>query len=136
MCSASGTAVFRERRSKTTRERSPYSLGWLREKREERMTHQKTSVGEDVEESFSRSVVSDSATPWAAAHQASLSSTTSQRLLTLVSMEPAMPSNHKLEPSGLADEINSFGGSWKMLDTEPPCTLAAPLLKCIPKVHT
>ena len=42
----------------------------------------------------SRSVVSDSATPWTAACQASLSITNSQSLLKLVSIESVMPSNH------------------------------------------
>ena len=43
---------------------------------------------------FSHSVVSDSAASWTAAHQASLSITNSQRLLKLLSIESAMPSNH------------------------------------------
>ena len=43
---------------------------------------------------FSRSVVSDSASPWTAAHQASLSITNSQSLLKLMSIELVMPSNH------------------------------------------
>ena len=43
---------------------------------------------------FSRSVVSDSATPRTAARQASLSITTSQSLLKLMSIESMMPSNH------------------------------------------
>ena len=34
------------------------------------------------------------ATPWTAAHQASLSITNSQTLLKLMSIEPVMPSNH------------------------------------------
>ena len=38
--------------------------------------------------------MSDSATPWAAAHQASLSITNSQSLLKLMSIELVMPSNH------------------------------------------
>ena len=42
----------------------------------------------------SRSVVSDSVTPWAAACQASLSITNSQSLLKLMSIELVMPSNH------------------------------------------
>ena len=37
--------------------------------------------------------MSDSATPWTAAHQASLSSTNSLSLLKLLSIESAMPSN-------------------------------------------
>ena len=40
------------------------------------------------------SVVSDSATPWTAAHQASLSITNSRRLLKLMSIESMMPSYH------------------------------------------
>ena len=43
---------------------------------------------------FSRSVMSDSATPWTAAHQASLSTTNSQSLLKLMSIKSVMPSNH------------------------------------------
>ena len=43
---------------------------------------------------FSRSVVSDSATPWTAACQASLSFTISHSLLKLMSIESMMPSNH------------------------------------------
>ena len=42
---------------------------------------------------FSRSV-SNSATPWTAAHQASLSITSYQNLLKLMSVELVMPSNH------------------------------------------
>ena len=43
---------------------------------------------------FSDSVVSDSATPWTTAHQASLSITNSRSLLKLMSIESVMPSNH------------------------------------------
>ena len=43
---------------------------------------------------FTHSVVSDSATPWTAAHEASLSFTISQILLKLMSIESVMPSNH------------------------------------------
>ena len=43
---------------------------------------------------FSCSVWSDSATPWTAARQASLSNTNSQSLLKPRSIELAMPSNH------------------------------------------
>ena len=43
---------------------------------------------------FSRSVMSDSATPWTAARQASLSITNSQSLLKLMSIQSVMPSNH------------------------------------------
>ena len=43
---------------------------------------------------FSHSVASDSATPWTAAHQASLSITNSQSPLKPMSIELVMPSNH------------------------------------------
>ena len=43
---------------------------------------------------FSCSVMSDSATPWTAAHHASLSITNSWSLLKLMSIELVMPSNH------------------------------------------
>ena len=43
---------------------------------------------------FSRSVVSDFATPWTAARQAFLSITNSQSLLKLMSIQLLMPSNH------------------------------------------
>ena len=43
---------------------------------------------------FSHSVASDSATPWTAAGQASLSITNSQSLLKLMSTESVMPSSH------------------------------------------
>ena len=43
---------------------------------------------------FSHSVVSNSATPWTAARQASLSITNSWSLLKLMSTELMMPSNH------------------------------------------
>ena len=43
---------------------------------------------------FSCSAVSDSATPWIAARQASLSITNSQSLLKLMSIESVMPSSH------------------------------------------
>ena len=43
---------------------------------------------------FSRSVVSDSATLWTAARQASLSITNSRSFLKLISTESVMPSNH------------------------------------------
>ena len=43
---------------------------------------------------FSCSVVSDSVTPWTAAHQASLSITNYQSLPKLMSTEAVMPSNH------------------------------------------
>ena len=43
---------------------------------------------------FSRSVISDSAAPWTAARQASLSITNSWSLVKLMSIESVMPSNH------------------------------------------
>ena len=43
---------------------------------------------------FSRSVESDSVTPWITAHQASLSITNSRSLLKFISMLSVMPSNH------------------------------------------
>ena len=43
----------------------------------------------------SRSVMSDSATLWTAAHQASLSITNTWSLLKLISIESVMPSNHR-----------------------------------------
>ena len=43
---------------------------------------------------FSRSVMSNSETPWTAAHQASLSVTSSQSLLKFTSIKSEMPSNH------------------------------------------
>ena len=43
---------------------------------------------------FRRSVMSDSATPWTAACQASLSITSSQSLPKLMSIESVMPSSH------------------------------------------
>ena len=43
---------------------------------------------------FSRSGMSDSATPWTAARQASLSVTDSRSLLKLISIESVMPANH------------------------------------------
>ena len=43
---------------------------------------------------FSRSVVSDSESPWTAAHQASLSFTISWSSLKLMSIKSMMPSNH------------------------------------------
>ena len=43
---------------------------------------------------FSHSVMSDSATPWIAAHQASLSITNTWSSLKLMSLESVIPSNH------------------------------------------
>ena len=43
---------------------------------------------------FRHSVVSNTLTPWTAAHQASLSISNSQSLLKLISVDSVMPSNH------------------------------------------
>ena len=43
---------------------------------------------------FSHAVLSDSTTPWTAAHQASLSITNSRSFLKLMTPQPVMPSNH------------------------------------------
>ena len=48
----------------------------------------------EISVQFSDSVLSDSATPWTVAHQASLSITNSWRLLKLMSVELVMPSHH------------------------------------------
>ena len=56
------------------------------------VTKSQTWLGSSVQ--FSRSVVSDSATPWTAACQASLSITHSRSLLKLMSIGSVMPSNH------------------------------------------
>ena len=50
---------------------------------------------------FSLSVISDSVTPWTAAHQASLSITNSWSLLKLMSIELVMPSNYLIFSSPL-----------------------------------
>ena len=49
-----------------------------------------------AEVQFSRLFMSDSATPWIAACQPSLSITNSQSLLRLMSIELVMPSSHLL----------------------------------------
>ena len=51
-------------------------------------------TGDNSSVQFSRSVVSDSATPWIAARQASLSITNSWSSLRLMSIESVMPSSH------------------------------------------
>ena len=48
---------------------------------------------------FSRSVVSDSATPWTVARQSSLSITNPRSLLGLMSTESVMPSNRRHPPT-------------------------------------
>ena len=57
---------------------------------------------------FSRSVVSDSVTPWIAAHQASLSITNFRSLLKLMSIESVMPSNHLILCHPLSSRLQSF----------------------------
>ena len=60
---------------------------------------------------FSRSVVSNSSTPWTAARQASLSITNSQSLLKLTSIASVMPSNqlilcrHLLLPPSMQHDL-------------------------------
>ena len=65
---------------------------------------------------FSCSVVSDSATPWTAAHQAPLSFTISQSLLKLMSTELVMLSNHLILFCPLLLCLQSFlpSGSFPM----------------------
>ena len=55
---------------------------------------------------FSHSVVSNSATTWTAARQASLSITNSLSLLKLVSIESVMPSNHLILSSPSPPTLN------------------------------
>ena len=50
--------------------------------------------GPDIIKQFSCSVISDSANPWTAAHQASLSFTISWSLFKFMSIESVMQSNH------------------------------------------
>ena len=54
--------------------------------------------------------MSDSETPWTAAHQASLSFTISQHLLKLMSIVSVMPSNHFIlsSPSPPALNLSQF----------------------------
>ena len=60
---------------------------------------------------FSRSVLSDSETPWTAAHQASLSITNSQSPPKPMSTESVMPSNHLLLCRPLLFPLSSFPAS-------------------------
>ena len=62
---------------------------------------------------FSHSVVSDSATPQAAARQASLSITNSWSLLKLVSIESVMSSNHLILYSPPAFSLSQHQGLFK-----------------------
>ena len=65
---------------------------------------------------FSWSAVSDSVTPWTAAHQASLSITNSSSSLKLISIESVMPSNHPILCHPLLLHHQSFpaSGSFQM----------------------
>ena len=60
---------------------------------------------------FSCSVVSNSATPWSAAPQASLSITSSWSLLKLMSIESVMPSNHVIFSHPFSSCLQSFPAS-------------------------
>ena len=79
---------------------------------------------------FTHSVVSDSATPWTAARQASLSIYNSQSLLKLMSIKSVMPSNHlilhrpllllclecrKLNFKGVFQQLNEGINPWRRL---------------------
>ena len=57
---------------------------------------------------FSRSVMSDSATPWGEARQASLSITNSQSPPKLMSIELVMPSNHLILCHPFSSCLQSF----------------------------
>ena len=59
---------------------------------------------------FSRQVVSDSATPWTEARQASLSITNSRSLLKLISIESVRPSNHLILSSPFPPALNLSQG--------------------------
>ena len=60
---------------------------------------------------FSRSVASDSGTPWTAAQQASLSITNSPSLLKLMSIESVMPSTISSSAVPLSSCLQSFPAS-------------------------
>ena len=60
---------------------------------------------------FSGSVMSDSSTPWTAAHQASLSIINSRNLLKLMSIESVMPSNHLILCCPFFSCLQSFPAS-------------------------
>ena len=55
------------------------------------------------------------ATPWTAAHQASLSITNSQSLLKLMSIKSVMPSNHLILCQPLSSHLQSFPASGAFL---------------------
>ena len=64
---------------------------------------------------FSCLVMSDSATPWTVAQQASLSITNSWSLLKLMSIESVMPSNHLIFCRPFSPRFQSFPGSGSFL---------------------
>ena len=64
---------------------------------------------------FNHSVVSDSATPWTAACQVSLSFTISRSLFKLMSIESVMPSNHLILRHPLFSLLQSFPVSGSFL---------------------
>ena len=66
----------------------------------------------DCSVQFSRSVVSNSATPWTAARQASLSITNSRSLHKLKSIESVMPSNHLILSHALLLPPSIFSSIW------------------------
>ena len=66
---------------------------------------------------FSCSVVSNSATPWTAAHQASLSITNSQSLLKLMSTKLVMPSHPLLSPSPPAFNLSQHQGLFQWVSS-------------------
>ena len=75
-----------------------------REKKKEIQSNQKEIINNNMalvspSVQFSHSVVSDSATPWIAARQASLSITNSQSLLKLMSLESVMENKKILSAS-------------------------------------
>ena len=72
---------------------------------------------------FSQSVMSDSATPWTAACQASLSITSSGSLLKLVSIESVILSNHPILP--FAAPFSSCPQSFPALGSFPVSQLFA-----------
>ena len=72
---------------------------------------------------FSRSVVSDSATPWTAARQASLSFTISRSLLKLMSIESVMPSNHLILCCPLLFLPSIFPSIWVFSNESALCIM-------------
>ena len=73
-------------------------------------------MGVQLSVQFSCSVISDSATPWTEARQASLSISNSWHLLKLMSIESVVPSNHLIlcHPLLLPPSIFPASGSFPM----------------------